>query len=208
MIGKAPIVWVFLADMQKWVNYFKESGAVARADEAGHAAWRAPGLGDLHLCMQDAIIAAQNAVIAGEALGLGSCYIGDVIENFEDLSSLLDLKQYTIPAAMLIFGYPKQTQSTKQSPRCPVDAIFMENSYKEPHSVTSSGRSASEEARRSAPSPTQRTWPTTTCTSTSPSWPRWIARRVMFDWWRRLIFLRHEHFGTTMEPWHIRSPRR
>lgn len=133
MIAKAPLVWVFLADMQKWVNYFTESGAVARADEAGHASYRAPGLGDLHLCMQDAIIAAQNAVIAAESLGLGSCYIGDVIENFEEVRSLLDLKQYTIPAAMLIFGYPAQTHSVKQSPRCPTGAIFMENRYEEPH---------------------------------------------------------------------------
>lgn len=133
MIAKAPVVWVFLADMQKWVNYFKESGAVARAQEAGLSTFRTPGLGDIHLCMQDAIIAAQNAVIAAEALGLGSCYIGDVIENFEDLSCLLDLKRFTIPAAMLIFGYPKQTASVKQSPRCPVDSIFMTDGYEELH---------------------------------------------------------------------------
>ena len=39
MIAKAP-VWVFLADMQKWVNYFEESGAVKRAQAAGLAAFR------------------------------------------------------------------------------------------------------------------------------------------------------------------------
>lgn len=133
MIAKAPVVWVFLADMQKWVNYFEESGAVKRAQAAGLAAFRSPGLGDIHLCLQDAIIAAQNAVIAAEALGLGSCYIGDVIENFEDLSCLLDLKRFTIPAAMLILGYPKQTASVKQSPRCPVDSIFMTDGYEELH---------------------------------------------------------------------------
>jgi FMN reductase (NADPH) len=191
MIGKAPIVWVFLADMQKWVNYFKESGAVARADEAGHAAWRAPGLGDLHLCMQDAIIAAQNAVIAGEALGLGSCYIGDVIENFEDLRSLLDLKQYTIPAAMLIFGYPAQTQSTKQSPRCPVDAIFMENRYKEPHlGDLERAFSVHEEARRRVGAlPYDNTATLADYYYLRKHTSAFMAEmdrstRVMFDWWQ------------------------
>jgi nitroreductase len=149
MIAKAPIVWVFLADMQKWINYFEESGAVARATEAGLAASRALGLGDIHLCLQDAIIAAQNAVIAAEALALGSCYIGDVIENFEEVSNLLELRRFTIPAAMLIFGYPKQTRTVKQTPRCPVDSIFMTDRYEEPHlEEMSRAYAAHEEARR------------------------------------------------------------
>ncbi|MGH0052518.1 MAG: nitroreductase family protein [Sphaerochaetaceae bacterium] len=133
MISKAPLVWVFLADMQKWVNYFHESGAVQRAEESKLTSYRKPGLGDLHLCLQDAIIAAQNAVVAAEALGIGSCYIGDVIENFEELRSLLDLKHYTIPACMLIFGYPKGKGPHKLTPRCPASSLFMEDRYEEPH---------------------------------------------------------------------------
>ncbi|MGE4584262.1 MAG: nitroreductase family protein [Sphaerochaeta sp.] len=134
MITKAPLVWVFLADMQKWVNYFKESGAVDHAMQQKDIPFRKPGLGDLHLCMQDAIVAAQNAVVAAQALGLGSCYIGDVIERFEDLRQLLDLKQYTIPACMLIFGYPKgKQQATKLTPRCPASSVFMLDTYAEPH---------------------------------------------------------------------------
>jgi FMN reductase (NADPH) len=133
MITKAPIVWVFLADTQKWVNYFFESGAVKRGEESSQITYRAPGFGDMHLCLQDAIIAAQNSVIAAEALGLGSCYIGDIIENFEELVELLDLKQYTIPATMVIFGYPKGEGPVKLAPRCPVDSIFMKDRYDEPH---------------------------------------------------------------------------
>lgn len=130
MIAKAPLVWVFLADVQKWVNYFHESGAVEKANELPY---RPIGLGDLHLALQDTIIAAQNAVIAAESLGLGSCYIGDVIENFEELSELLHLTGHVIPATMLIFGYPKQKNEVKLSPRCPVDSIFMVDTYQEPH---------------------------------------------------------------------------
>lgn len=130
MIAKAPLVWIFLADAQKWLNYYHESGAVEKANDLPY---RPIGLGDLHLALQDTIIAAHNAVIAAEALGLGSCYIGDVIENFEELSDLLHLSGSVIPGAMVIFGYPKTDNPVKLTPRCPVDSIFMKDSYREPH---------------------------------------------------------------------------
>ena len=132
MIAKAPLVWVFLADMQKWVTYFTDGGSREKGEKEGLASWRDPGLGDLHLCMQDAIIAAQNAVVAAESLGIGSCYIGDVIENFERLRDLLELDQYTVPACMLIFGNPKTEPTGKQTPRCPQEAVFMQDRYESP----------------------------------------------------------------------------
>ncbi|WP_041384570.1 nitroreductase family protein [Sphaerochaeta pleomorpha] len=133
MIAKAPMVWIFLADMQKWVNYYEEGGSRARGEKEKTASWRAPGLGDLHLCLQDAIIAAQTAVIAAESLDIGSCYIGDILENFEQTKTLLHLGKFTIPACMVIFGYKKNQGNLKLTARCPENAIFMENHYREPH---------------------------------------------------------------------------
>lgn len=52
------------------------------------------------------MIAAQNAVVAAEALGLGSCYIGDIVENAEAVAALLDLPPYTMPLSMLIISTP------------------------------------------------------------------------------------------------------
>ena len=133
MVSKAPLVWIFLADFQKWDTYFKESGAVERATREA-VPYRAPGLGDLHIALQDAIIAAQSAVVAAQSLGIGSCYIGDVIMEYDKVASLLKLTPYTIIATMVVFGYPKNTESRpKPMDRCPVDAIFHENEYKEPH---------------------------------------------------------------------------
>ncbi|MEI3352425.1 MAG: nitroreductase family protein [Collinsella sp.] len=61
-------------------------------ERTGKAPRRAPGLGDFAIAAQDAVIAAQNAVVAAaEALGLGSCYIGDIIKNAEEVAALLDL---------------------------------------------------------------------------------------------------------------------
>lgn len=129
MIANAPIVWIFLADNNKWEKFFKYS----KSDEKFAKPLRATGLGDMHLCMQDAIIASQNAVVAAEALGLGSCFIGDIIENYERLQKLLNLPSHAIPAAMLIMGYPlSEKKSEVTTPRPDTSSsIFMENGYKD-----------------------------------------------------------------------------
>jgi nitroreductase len=102
-IATAPWVLVFVADYQKWVDLFD----LARVSAVGAAEGRrSPGLGDLLLACSDALIAAQNAVIAAESLGIGSCYIGDVLENGEEHSELLGLPQHTLPIAMVCFGRP------------------------------------------------------------------------------------------------------
>ena len=46
-------------------------------------------------------------MLAAESLGIGSCYIGDILENGETVAGLLGLPRYTVPAAMLCFGRPK-----------------------------------------------------------------------------------------------------
>jgi len=102
-IARAPWVLVFVADYQKWIDLF----AVSRVSELPGVRHRgAPGPGDLLLACSDALIAAQNAVIAAESLGIGSCYIGDVLEQAEEHAELLGLPNHTLPIAMLCFGRP------------------------------------------------------------------------------------------------------
>ena len=133
MIATAPLVWLFLSDVRKWVNFYRDSGSIAKG-EAQNISWRAPGAGDLLLAMSDALIAAQSAVVAAESLGIGSCYIGDVLEQHEQIVKLFDLPQYTAVATLVIFGYPKNPAPlARPARRCPIDSIFMENSYREPH---------------------------------------------------------------------------
>ena len=102
-IAKAPWVLVFVADYQKWIDLF----AASRVEELeGGQRRMTPGPGDLLLACSDALIAAQNAVIAAESLGIGSCYIGDVLEQAETHADLLHLPNHTLPIAMLCFGHP------------------------------------------------------------------------------------------------------
>jgi FMN reductase (NADPH)/FMN reductase [NAD(P)H] len=58
------------------------------------------------MACSDALIAAQTAVIAAESLGIGSCYIGDVLEQAETHAALFDLPNHTLPIALLCFGRP------------------------------------------------------------------------------------------------------
>ena len=111
-IAKAPLVWVFVADYQKWVDLFEFSG-VSHMEGVEHRG--APGPGDLVLACCDALVAAQNAVVAAESLGIGSCYIGDILENAEVHAELLHLPNHAFPVAMLCFGRPAVTRA--QVPR-------------------------------------------------------------------------------------------
>ncbi len=119
-IATAPMVLIFCADYRRWYDVFCRHVEQVRR----------PDLGDMFLAQADALIAAQNAVVAAHSLGLGSCYIGDITENFEYHRELLGLPQYVVPAAMLCLGYPTGQQlSRPKPPRHPVCDLVHENAY-------------------------------------------------------------------------------
>jgi len=121
-IAAAPMVLIFCADCRKWYEAFRAAGCEPRK----------PGVGDLLLAVSDANIAAQNAVAAAESLGIGSCYIGDVMENAEIHQQMLHLPRYVFPAAMLVFGYPTQQQKERVKPaRVAMRHVVHENGYRE-----------------------------------------------------------------------------
>lgn len=111
-IAKAPMVWIFLADYQRWYDEFLLNGAEKYAAEHDKQL-RTPQEGDMLLACTDAIIAAHQSVIAAESFGMGSCYIGDIIENYEFHQQLLDLPPYVVPIAMLVYGYPTEQQKNR-----------------------------------------------------------------------------------------------
>ncbi|MDO4336919.1 MAG: nitroreductase family protein [Eubacteriales bacterium] len=120
-IAKAKMVLIFCADCSKWYEAYKETGCQPRR----------PGAGDLMLAVSDAVIAAQNAVVAAWSLGIGSCYIGDIMENCEIHREMLNLPAYVFPAAMLVFGYPAKQQMDRQKPRrAQLCHIVHENGYR------------------------------------------------------------------------------
>ncbi len=119
-IAEAPMVLVFLADYQRWYD-------VLESYEMTISSMRE---GDLFLAMQDCIIAAQNAVVAAESMGIGSCYIGDILENYEDNQKLLNLPKYVLPISMLVLGRPTKQQKNRIKPeRFKVEDIVFTDTY-------------------------------------------------------------------------------
>jgi hypothetical protein len=104
---------LFLADYQRWYDYYQVSGVEELCDQRG-TPMRKPGEGDLFLACCDALIAAQTAAVAAESLGIGSCYIGDIMENYEEHRVLFDLPRYAFPICLLCFGYPTQQQKERE----------------------------------------------------------------------------------------------
>jgi len=119
-IAKAPWLVLFAADYQRLYDSWLANGQIPK---------RKPGTGDLYLACCDAIIAAQTAVIAAEAVGLGSCYIGDVIENAEKQRELLSLPDYVFPAALICFGYPPADAFQKETLRLPLESVVHKDQY-------------------------------------------------------------------------------
>jgi FMN reductase (NADPH)/FMN reductase [NAD(P)H] len=105
-IARAPLVLVYLADYRRWYDYFLQSGVEAMCGERGMEL-RKPGEGDLLMAANDALIAAQTTVIAAESLHLASCYIGDIMEEYEFHRDLFVLPKYVLPVTMLCIGYPR-----------------------------------------------------------------------------------------------------
>ena len=105
-IADSKFTLIFCADFKKWYDAFKATGCEPR--ELGE--------GDLLLAVSDTLIAAQNAVCAAESFGIGSCYIGDIMENCEIHREMLKLPDYVFPAAMIVFGYPADSQIRREKP--------------------------------------------------------------------------------------------
>jgi nitroreductase len=128
-IAQAPLVWLFLADYQRWYDYFILS-EVERMCTARGDTMRKPAEGDLMLACCDALIAAQTAVIAAESLGLGSCYIGDIMENYETHRDLFNLPRYVFPICLLVMGYPTEQQKSRlQTTRFKSEFIVFQDRY-------------------------------------------------------------------------------
>ncbi len=121
-IAKAPWVLLFLADYQRWYDYY----TACNIDPL-----RTPEQGELFLACCDAMIAAQNAVLAAESLGLGSCYIGDIMENYEIHKDLFNLPRFVFPITLVCFGYPTAQQKNRPlTPRYDKEFIVFKDTYR------------------------------------------------------------------------------
>lgn len=109
-IRQAPLLLVWLADLSR----------IARiAQYKQQPADGLPYLDTYLMAVIDAALAAQNAVVAAEALGLGTVYIGALRNQPEAVAEVVGTPQGVFPVFGLVVGHPTRHTPPPSSPACP-----------------------------------------------------------------------------------------
>ncbi len=113
-----PLIIIALADLYRTKRWFQTAGVAANKIENNR-------IYNLMMANWDALIALQNMVVAAESLGLGTCYVGNVL--MMDIGELLGAPEHVFPAGLVCMGYPDS--DPELSSRLPLDAVVHKNEY-------------------------------------------------------------------------------
>ncbi|MBD0382770.1 oxygen-insensitive NADPH nitroreductase [Paenibacillus sedimenti] len=116
-VSECPLFLVWCADLHR---YEKAVRLHADTPVTGNAE-------NFIVATVDAALAAQNAAVAAESLGLGVVYIGGLRNNPAEVSRLLGLPQLVYPVFGMCIGMPDQEPLHR--PRLPREAVYHENRY-------------------------------------------------------------------------------
>jgi len=119
-IHEAPLFLVWLADLSRLRRV--ASAAATTSDGLDH-------LESFIMAVIDATLAAQNAVVAAESLGLGTVYIGAIRNEPEKVAAELDLPPGVFPVFGLVVGKPDPARPAAIKPRLPQAAVLHREHY-------------------------------------------------------------------------------
>ncbi|MEZ5357518.1 MAG: nitroreductase family protein [Candidatus Zixiibacteriota bacterium] len=114
---KAPLYFTICVDVHKMECIMKKRG------------W-STGSCDLSLflfAVQDAVLMAENLVIAAESLNMGSCFIGSAPYRAKTIIKEYNLPERVFPIVQLTVGFPNEDCPTR--PRYPLDYFLFEDTY-------------------------------------------------------------------------------
>lgn len=77
----------------------------------------------------DSALAAQNAAIAAESLGLGTCYIGAIRNDLEGVARELGLPPRAFATFGMCIGHPDLVQRSAIKPRLPQASVLHREQY-------------------------------------------------------------------------------
>lgn len=119
MVLEAPVHLTFCADFNRFNKWCEQRNA-------------SPGYDNFlsfFTAAIDALLAAQNAVIAAESMDLGICYLGTVTWMADRFAEILKLPNLVVPVAALTLGYPAENPGLTS--RLPVKGIVHMDTYKD-----------------------------------------------------------------------------
>jgi nitroreductase len=118
-LSASPAVIIALVDqyrVRRWLELHSEREIVSNRPN------------NFFLAIWDTLVALQNMVVAAESFGIGTCYVGSILEM--DVQKILGVPEYVFPAGMVCMGYPEEIPDL--SMRLPLDAVVHRNTYKLP----------------------------------------------------------------------------
>ncbi len=119
-IAAAPVNLIFCIDMHRNKRWAELEVAPYTAQHSFRHFW---------IAFQDTVIAAQNICTAADAMGLGSVYIGTIIEFLPELKERLKLPDGVFPVVLLCLGYPKNPSEPRK--KLGVDVLVHSETYQE-----------------------------------------------------------------------------
>lgn len=120
VIESAPVLLVWIADLAR-------NSAILRAEGIEPAT--VDYLETTLVGFVDAALAAQNALLALESLGLGGCYLGVIRNAPEAIAEELGLPAHAVAAFGMAIGYPNPAAPTGVKSRLPQTAILHRETY-------------------------------------------------------------------------------
>lgn len=117
---EAPLVLVWLADLSRLEAIGRRKGAPTGGLDY---------LETLFVGIVDAALAAQNAVVALESLGLGSVYIGALRNRPQEVAELLGLPPHVFAVFGMCIGYPDPERPADVKPRLPQRLVLHRERY-------------------------------------------------------------------------------
>ena len=119
----APLVLAFLADLSRIQRIAERSGREAAGLDY---------LDTFLMAVIDAALAAQNAVLAAQSLGLGTVYLGALRNQPEPVAALLGTPSHVFPVFGLVVGWPDPARPAAVKSRLPQSSVLHLERYRAP----------------------------------------------------------------------------
>lgn len=120
-VVECGVLLVFCSDISRHIHICRERGYPYRGDQ----------INTLLVAHGDALMAGQNAAIAAESMGFGTCMLGNVRNDPQGISDLLDLPQHVYASVGLAIGTANEDKGVK--PRLPRKVVVSRNRYSASH---------------------------------------------------------------------------
>ncbi len=119
-IMAAPVFLVWIADLARAYQIAADAQAPTEGGEYVET---------MLVAFLDAAIAAQNAAVAAESMGLGLVYVGGVRNDPAWAAALLGLPQRTFAAFGMCVGHPDPARPSRVKPRLPQEVVWHRERY-------------------------------------------------------------------------------